>query len=1340
MKIKTKDLAPKITALRILLIAMLMCVFLNNDASAQMPLKLGQSVVTSHSFDGVNNQYYPVVEIFDIRHNPPFVPGFWNAPVQYSHSDWTSNRMGEVYGIALDNSSPPNIFIASTDIFGANSSNNGLIFKIDAMTGAVSDYITKYPFPVAPSSVLNTSTIPNTGCGLGNICFDNVNQQLFATNFEDGVIYRIKNGLVKSYYDPFNSDDGHGGYAPYGQRIWGIGIYGNKIYFSLWQCDEVNNNSGYNKIYSVNLNSSGDFINAPPDLVYEFTSFSNPVADIEFSFSGDMLAGERSMHGTSLWAHNSRTLEFPRVSGGYSSFKIFPIGQNNNSKNSCGGVDFGYGKYDSLTHQNSNCDSIVASTGDLLFPTGTGVVYGFQLIKRSAPYSIITQVSQYVDINGDLNGADKTTPGDIDIYRTNICNGSRCDQLVVNPVGISNTNGNCCWQLDLSHPADMSGIRKIQFLPFGSTTFTSFNLISPYNTWARYSDTPTNVKVGPATGNVPGGALNHFAEFCFSHSLTGNEKLIVKWLSNSDSVICADTISLYCEVPCMNVTADSVKCISDNSYSVKFNFTNKSNFTMKTLEFTPLNPSTATIAPSSLTLSPTVSQNGSASNIGFTLSNVTAPSQVCILVKAISSDNCCWCYDTLCVDIPVCICENVHSQVIQTSSGNECCYTINLTNNYSANYFTGIQTEIISSGVAFQYESAGTGWYFLQNSVSNNTWVPAPGSGGAASYIPLGNINNKINFCLYGYQPSQKVVLRWMTGLNRDTVACIDTLTLNCTAAGGPCSEIIDANVTCVSGGAFNLKFKIKNNSSFNATGFSLDKLSPTSAAFTPLNFPTVPINTNSTSAQQSLNIIGVNSGQVVCFRISLYRHVVINNIYYSECCHSDTICIVMPPCPPPCDTTCKTNSIKINTGYNHSNNTLYTNADYDPYWEVIQSPITGLGLPRPAGVVNPTFPVWSTMAGSKWLSVYSGAPVLNGGNYIYQTCFCICGDSSNVNFNFSVMADESAEIWLDGAKVTTGAIGYTSITNVNFTRKLGAGEHCLQVRTFNFRYATGINVSGNITGNNLEKRLCCNNGSAIMGMKFNDLNGNGIKDAGENGIAGWHIKLNNGQTAVTDAFGNYVFQGLGPGTYVVSEVNVAWWTRTKPSGAGTYTVTVTTPKVTSNLDFGNRSLLIIDYDGQGGTIARPVIDFRRNAYPYDVIATANCFKDSLGHYSVELVDSIPAGSYYIAVRSQNTLETWSANPVYFNGTSLNYNFTTSASKAYGNNMILVGNKWRFYSGDMNQDQIIDASDLVMIDNDVYNFVMGDVVTDLNGDGIVDLSDMIIADNNVLNFVMTIRP
>ncbi len=123
---------------------------------------------------------------------------------------------------------------------------------------------------------------------------------------------------------------------------------------------------------------------------------------------------------------------------------------------------------------------------------------------------------------------------------------------------------------------------------------------------------------------------------------------------------------------------------------------------------------------------------------------------------------------------------------------------------------------------------------------------------------------------------------------------------------------------------------------------------------------------------------------------------------------------------------------------------------------------------------------------------------------------------------------------------------------------------------TYTVNISSGNNVTGKDFGN-------FQSGS-VSGMKFEDLNANGVRDAGEAGLAGWNITINGtdtitgttvNQTTTTDVNGNYSFTNLTAGTYTISETLKAGWVQTAPV-AGTYTVTITSGAAIAGDDFGN--------------------------------------------------------------------------------------------------------------------------------------------------------------------------
>lgn len=152
-------------------------------------------------------------------------------------------------------------------------------------------------------------------------------------------------------------------------------------------------------------------------------------------------------------------------------------------------------------------------------------------------------------------------------------------------------------------------------------------------------------------------------------------------------------------------------------------------------------------------------------------------------------------------------------------------------------------------------------------------------------------------------------------------------------------------------------------------------------------------------------------------------------------------------------------------------------------------------------------------------------------------------------------------------------------------------------------------------------------------------------------------------------------------------------------------------------------------------------IYLRTASSPYSIVDFSKGVVSSNGTITTNFLNTL-TGNYYIVVKHRNSIETWSKSGGVnlTSGTTTAYNFSSSISQAYGNNLILKGSKYCIYSGDSNRDGSVDVSDLSMIDNDANNFVSGYVSTDINGDNFVELSDLVIADNNSLNFVTIVRP
>ncbi|MEJ5263660.1 MAG: endonuclease/exonuclease/phosphatase family protein [Ignavibacterium sp.] len=146
-------------------------------------------------------------------------------------------------------------------------------------------------------------------------------------------------------------------------------------------------------------------------------------------------------------------------------------------------------------------------------------------------------------------------------------------------------------------------------------------------------------------------------------------------------------------------------------------------------------------------------------------------------------------------------------------------------------------------------------------------------------------------------------------------------------------------------------------------------------------------------------------------------------------------------------------------------------------------------------------------------------------------------------------------------------------------------------------------------------------------------------------------------------------------------------------------------------------------------------IEIRNSSNPFSVIEQKKVLIDSNGNSEIAFNGLNNNTPYYLVVKHRNSLETWSSIPINFINDLVNYDFTTSSGKAYGNNLKLINGKWCIITGDVNQDGFIEISDLnnVFI-NSVLN-IGGYVNTDLNGNSLTDSTDVnIVYQNNLSGY------
>ncbi len=156
-------------------------------------------------------------------------------------------------------------------------------------------------------------------------------------------------------------------------------------------------------------------------------------------------------------------------------------------------------------------------------------------------------------------------------------------------------------------------------------------------------------------------------------------------------------------------------------------------------------------------------------------------------------------------------------------------------------------------------------------------------------------------------------------------------------------------------------------------------------------------------------------------------------------------------------------------------------------------------------------------------------------------------------------------------------------------------------------------------------------------------------------------------------------------------------------------------------------------------------VHLREDLAPYLDVGIQDETPDEDNIALINFTDANFTDSYYIEVEHRNSIETWSTNPVsfdFFSG-NLDYDFTISQDAAFGSNQVQVEDvpeRYAIFSGDIDQNDLIDLNDVLLAFNDASAFIAGYVASDVNGDDLVDLTDIIITSNNSNNFVVVIRP
>ena len=849
----------------------------------------------------------PVAVIYDVRPNETAPIGVdWNNAAlgmnkitEIHPINWDVDSIGEVFGIAINNQKG-DIFLAASDIYGSTRAHgmagSGGIYKTEGNSlNITTSFVSTTNSVNSSCSIVGSNQIPNTGNaknGLGNIAFDPYNKtQLFATNTEDGRIYRIdiNTGAILSIYDPFSTGIDSPGIEGFGELIWGIGVFEENGIVKVYFARQLGNTTP-GEIWSIALDPSGNFPGLPnTQCIYsgsEVLEISDipsggqgTITDIAFSSSCRMIVAERGH------PHDAHVYEYDLVDGNWVDPTEYFIGiSGSNQSNSAGGVDYGYSEKKGDVF--AGCDSLVWGSGNFIKITN-GLVYGLQGIRQGCNMATNdVSMDLLVDFNGITSGlgqGQKGQIGDVEVFRCTNCPKPEinCDSLTVMIEETQVEGDLCCYNLDIKNNFD-NNISKLEIELASPNWKINTQLIDP-NFIFDGAPTGNNLCIRHTSGFIPMGQINDVLEFCLDtlgspHDL--QQKFAFKWYQETEkdceTVVCIDSLMTMCDpvppaTPCVTIDSVSLDCNKENAfeYIYCFTVTNNSGTDASSVILSNLPPgfnfsltSGSTPVPSillNLSPNPLISGNTSATTCVKVIAPypIINPTDVCFTSGLLDADfrSCCHSNGEICVTLESCCdpCEDngVVVEPLMVDDGS-CCYKLDLINNCTYNVFTRVETEIITPGVVFGYHAIG--------GPDANDWITAGNTGNTllswqhiTGVIPSGTIQDVIQFCLDGIDdPSerpQEVVLRWY-GNNSKEPLCTDTLSFDC-EVDNQCLLVSEQEAFCDRvNGKYVYNFTVTNNSSipFNATDVVVGIVSPTGLSLTPSGgiFDVNPLSTGS--------------------------------------------------------------------------------------------------------------------------------------------------------------------------------------------------------------------------------------------------------------------------------------------------------------------------------------------------------------------------------------------------------------------------------------------------------------------------------------------------------------
>ncbi len=395
-----------------------------------------------------------------------------------------AGQVGQVFAVTLDDGAGqdvPNIYLGATSaygiqIVGPDTDGDGQPNRLK--TGAPGALFMPGQFGPAPDGKPGTiwrvngatgdvsafAALPdNSGPGVGDVVFDKTNRQFFASDLDNGLIYRISSdgNVLDSFDHGVNgrpakglapvADDGKmmditspsfdsqdpttWGYTQKDRKVWGMAVHDGRLYYAV-----------AGQVWSIGIGSDGDFAGDPRwELDATTLPGDGPITDMLFDGQGRMYLSQRGeprgSYDYSVYADPGKSsvvrysLESPddpaTPSVWVPNADEYAIGMRPEYRFADGGIALGYSHdADTGALQPGTCDTMLWSTGSRLRSsvnpdavddgTADPDVHGLQGNDASLvrPQNVPPSQAYYIDYDNLFGDAEKSGHmGDVEIWQ-----------------------------------------------------------------------------------------------------------------------------------------------------------------------------------------------------------------------------------------------------------------------------------------------------------------------------------------------------------------------------------------------------------------------------------------------------------------------------------------------------------------------------------------------------------------------------------------------------------------------------------------------------------------------------------------------------------------------------------------------------------------------------------------------------------------------------------------------------------------------------------------------------------------------------------------------------------